>query len=106
MKWDMFMSFFNQGTESPRGESCIVLIKKKPCVNLLANCTKFMPQRILQIQPTMIMNVTICKKPARIFRRNAFIRFSIFVGHPQKTVNAEMMVPANRKEFQINSINS
>ena len=68
-------------------------VKKKKDNHLLANCTKFMPQRILQIHPTIMINVTICKKAAKIFRRKAFIRFSIFVGHPQKTVKADIKVP-------------
>lgn len=63
---------------------------------LHAICTKFIPHKILQIQPTITKNVTIWRKAASRFSKKAFRRLLILVLAPQNTVNDDINVPVNR----------
>ena len=69
--------------------------------HLHAICTMFMPQSILQTQPTIMRKVTICRNAERRLRRKAFTFLLIIVGAPHKAANADIAVPVIDKKHTL-----
>ena len=65
--------------------------------DLRASWTKVIPQRMLQIQPTMTRKVTIWSRADSRLRPKACNGFSIRVLPQQKTVNDENNVPERQR---------
>ena len=58
-----------------------------------------MPHRMLQIHPTITMNVIICRREEATFIPKACSGFEILVVPQQNTENAEIKVPENKDKI-------
>ncbi len=62
-----------------------------------ASCTKVIPQRMLQIQPTMRRQVSACSTPDTMLRQNVFPRDVWRDVAQHRTVGDDSNVPAKRE---------